>query len=79
MIKSKSHHEIGKEKVFKRLGKSIIANKIIKAGEKILIDDLSGRIFTDQFIPVRDSYKVIGKIAKSTIKKNDIILYKNIK
>jgi len=79
MIKSKPHQEIGKEKVFKRLGKSIIANKIIKAGEKILIDDLSGRIFTDQFIPVRDSYKVIGKIAKSTIKKNDIILYKNIK
>jgi len=79
MIKSKPHHEIGKEKVFKRLGKSIIANRLIKKGEKISINDLSGRIFTDQFIPVRDSYKVIGKIANSTIKKNDIILYKNIK
>ena len=79
MLKSKPSKEIGKEIVFQRLGKSIITNKKIKIGSKISIDDLSGKIFSKQHIPVRDSYKVIGKIVKRTIQKNEILTYELIK
>lgn len=79
MIKSKSIKEIGKEAVFKRLGKSIIANKKIKAGNKISIDDLSGKIFLKQYIPVRESVNVIGRVAKRTIEKNEFLTYESIK
>jgi sialic acid synthase len=79
MLELKSQTEIGKEIVFQRLGKSIIANKKIKGGSKISIDDISGKIFLQQYIPVRDSYKVIGKTAKRLIQKNEILTYEIIK
>jgi len=79
MIKSKPAKEIGKEVVFQRLGKSIIANKKIKAGSKIKIDDLSGKIFLKQYIPVRESIEVIGRVAKRSIKKNEVLTYEIIK
>lgn len=79
MIKSKLAKEIGKEVVFQRLGKSIIANKKIKAGKKISIDDLSGKIFLKQYIPVRESIDVIGRVAKQTIEKDEVLTYEIIK
>lgn len=79
MIKSKPSNEIGKETVFQRLGKSIIANKKIKVGHKISIDDLSGKIFLKQHIPVRECLNVIGRIAKRTIEKNEVLTYEMIK
>jgi sialic acid synthase len=79
MIKSKPSKEIGKETVFQRLGKSIIANKNIKVGHKISIDDLSGKIFLKQHIPVRECLNVIGRIAKRTIEKNEVLNYEMIK
>jgi N-acetylneuraminate synthase/sialic acid synthase len=79
MIKSKPTKEIGKEVVFQRLGKSIIANKKIKVGNKISIDDLSGKIFLKQYIPVRESIDVIGRIAKRTIEKDEVLTYEIIK
>jgi N-acetylneuraminate synthase/sialic acid synthase len=79
MIKSKSTKEIGKEIVFQRLGKSLITNKKIKAGSKISINDLSGKIFLKQYIPVRESINVIGKVARRTIEKNEFLTYEMIK
>jgi N-acetylneuraminate synthase/sialic acid synthase len=79
MIKSKSTKEIGREIVFNRLGKSIVSNKKIYAGSKISIDDLSGKIFLKQYIPVRESLKIIGRTAKRTIQKNEVLSYKIIK
>lgn len=73
MIKSKPTKHIGKEIVFQRLGKSIIANKKILAGKKISIDDLSGKIFLKQYIPVRESNTVIGKISLRTFEKGEVI------
>ena len=70
MLKSKPSSEIGREIIFKRLGKSLILNKNIKKGDRITLDNLSGKIFSKQYIPVRDSYKIIGKIANADIKKN---------
>ena len=79
MIKSKSKKEIGKEPVFNRLGKSIIANQDIEVGGRITIDKLSGKIFLKQHIPVRESVNVIGKTAKCNIKKNQVLSYAMIK
>jgi N-acetylneuraminate synthase/sialic acid synthase len=50
----------------------------IKLGEKITLDHLSGRIFNSQFIPVRESNRVIGQIAKRDIKKGEPIHYEDI-
>jgi N-acetylneuraminate synthase/sialic acid synthase len=75
MLPPKPMDDLGNEKVFKKLGKSIIAYADIKAGEKIAIDHLSGRIFNTQLIPVRESNKVIGKIARRDISKGEAISY----
>jgi len=68
MLEPKPARELGKEKVFKRLGKSLIASKKIFKGEIFNFDNLSGRIFSKQFIQVRDANKVIGKKAKKNFK-----------
>ena len=70
MLKLKPSSEIGREIIFNRLGKSLILNKDIKKGDRITLDNLSGKIFSKQYVPVRDSYKILGKIANSDIKKN---------
>lgn len=78
MMPSKPAEEIGTEMVFKKLGKSLIAYKDIQAGEKITIDDLSGRIFNTQYIPVRESNLVIGRTVNRAIKKGEPILLKDL-
>ena len=75
MIKPKNKDEIGKEKVFKKLGKSLIAYENIKKGELFTIDNLSGRIFKNQIVPVRESNNVLNKISKRDILKGDPINY----
>ena len=47
----------------------------IHAGEKITLENLSGRIFNTQYIPVRESNMVIGKIAKRKILKGEPLNY----
>jgi len=64
MLTPKDFSEIGKETVFKKLGKSLIAMNNISAGEYLTIDNLSGKIFSKTYIPVRDSLNVIGKRLK---------------
>jgi N-acetylneuraminate synthase/sialic acid synthase len=79
MLKSKPISEIGKEIVFNRLGKSLIANKNINKGDKLTLDNLSGKIFSKQYTPVRDSFKVIGKTVKITIEKDSPIFMNMLK
>ena len=57
------------------MGKSLIAYQDINKGEFFTLNNLSGRIFKDQIIPVRESNKLIGKISKRNLKKGDIITY----
>jgi len=73
MFQEKSKDELGKEPVFQKLGKSIIAYKHIKKGETITRDKLSGKIFKDKFIPVREAETLIGKIALKDIEINEPI------
>ena len=70
--------ELGSESVFKKLGKSIVALNDIIAGQKLSQDVLSGRIFNKQYIPVRESNKVVGRIAKRDIKKGEPIVYNDL-
>jgi sialic acid synthase len=78
MLPPKSADDLGNEKVFKKLGKSLIAYVDIKAGEELTLDRLSGRIFNAQYIPVRESNQVIGSIAKRDIAKGEPIHYTDI-
>lgn len=78
MMTMKPPTDLGNEQVFKKLGKSLIAYADIQAGEKIVLENLSGRIFSTQYIPVRESNQVIGKIAKKNIAKGEPIRYADL-
>ncbi len=78
MLPPKPKDDLGKEFVFQKLGKSIIADKDISCGDVIKIDDLSGKIFNKTHIPVRESNVVIGSIAMKDIKKGSPILYEQL-
>jgi len=78
MMPPKPANDLGNERVFKKLGKSLIAYTDIKAGEKIILENLSGRIFNTQYIPVRESNQVIGSIAKVNIAKGEPIHYSHL-
>jgi N-acetylneuraminate synthase/sialic acid synthase len=67
MMAPKPAEELGTEFVFKKLGKSVIALTPIRKGEVFTLDNLTGRIFNTQHIPVRDSGKVIGRTAARDI------------
>lgn len=43
-----------------------------------MLENLSGRIFKTQYIPVRESNRVIGCVAGKDIKKGEPILYEDI-
>lgn len=78
MLMPKNKEEVGKEQVFKKLGKSLIASTKINAGDAFKLDNLSGRIFPDQHIPVRDSNIVIGKVSKRDIDAGEPILFDDL-
>lgn len=78
MMAPKPADDLGSERVFKKLGKSLIAYRDIQAGERITLENLSGRIFNTQHIPVRESNRVIGAIAKVRIEKGDPIRYSDL-
>lgn len=78
MLPPKPSEELGSEKVFKKLGKSVVAVKDIKMGEKLCLNNLSGKIFKNQFIPVRDSNLLIGMIVKRDIKKFEPITFDDL-
>lgn len=79
MLEPKPIDSIGKEQVFMKLGKSLVAHTDIKAGEIISSESLSGKIFRSQFIPVRESNRVIGSAATRDIAKDEPIQYDDIR
>ncbi len=78
MMPPKPADDLGNERVFKKLGKSLIAYVDIQAGEKVSLENLSGRIFNTQYIPVRESNQVIGSVAKRHIAKGEPIHYADL-
>ena len=73
MMPLKDSIDLGKEKVFQKLGKSIVAFREIKMGEVLTLENLSGKIFKKTYTPVRDSSKLIGKKVKRNIAKYEAI------
>ena len=78
MMPPKPEYDLGNEHVFKKLGKSLIAYVDIQIGEKITFENLSGRIFNSQYIPVRESNCIIGKMTKRSIRRGEPILYEDL-
>ena len=74
----KSKDELGKEPVFQKLGKSLVAYCDIKKGEEITRAKLSGKIFKETYIPVRQAENLIGKIACNDIKKDEEVMNPNV-
>jgi sialic acid synthase len=60
MLPRKPDAELGREPVFQKLGKSLVAARNIAEGEIIGLADLAGRIFETAHIPVRESHRLIG-------------------
>lgn len=79
MMKPKPEYELGREDVFQKLGKSLVANRDINIGEKITIDNLSGRIFSKLYIPVRESNRIIGMTLNKSISKGSPIKLEYLK
>ena len=78
MLPPKKQTELGKEAVFKKLGKSLTAFQDIQTGEIFTLENLSGKIFNTTFIPVRQSHEIIGKKSKRKILKNDPIKIEDV-
>jgi sialic acid synthase len=79
MAQTKSQETLGQEDVFKKLGKSIVANKDMSAGELLTIENLTGKIFTTTSIPVRDLQTIFGRTLKVSVRKGEPIQYENLK
>ena len=78
MMNLKPKDDLGKEYVFQKLGKSIVAYEDLDADSELSLDNLSGIIFNEQHIPVRESYRIIGKKIKRAIKKGEPITEKDL-
>ena len=73
MMPPKPDGELGQERVFKKLGKSLIAHRDIAAGQRVSLDDLSGKIFEEPHLPVRRSNEVIGAVALRHVRAGELI------
>ena len=60
------------EAVFKKLGKSIIFESDLPVGHVLEIKDLNGKILNDHGIPIRDTFKYIGKKLLLSVKKKKL-------
>ena len=79
MMNEKKANQIGKEPVFEKLGKSIIAIKDLKKGKKIALGDIDGMIFEKQIIPIRETYKILNKKLKKNLTKGQPLFLSDLK
>ena len=52
--------------------------RLSKQGKKLKIEDLNGKIFDKQYVPIRECFSLIGKIKKD-LYKDEIILKSYVK
>jgi sialic acid synthase len=78
MMAPKPVNELGNETVFIKLGKSVVAGFDLKFDDTLTLDNLSGKIFGEQYIPVRETNRILGKTLNKEIKKGDLIKYEDI-
>ena len=73
MVGGELNDQLGKEHVFQKLGKSLIAKKNIARGDVITSDMLGFIIADGDNIPVRESYNIIGQKALVNILAKELI------
>jgi len=78
LLTEADYEGLGSEPVFKKLGKSLVANDFIPAGAQFTTDNLSGRICRPSIIPVRESAFLLGKFAAKDINRGDYITYSDV-
>jgi len=78
MFSPKNDGSLGNEAVFIKLGKSLIVSQDLEVGDEFTLENLSGKIFEENIIPVRESNNIIGKKTKVKLKSGEPILYDNI-
>lgn len=78
MLGNVDESNLGNEPVFKKLGKSLAANTDIKAGTILTAGVLTGIIFPDTHIPVREASNIIGRIITVDVAKGSPILMSNV-
>lgn len=78
MLQTKPRNEVGEEPVFKKLGKSLVLNNDLAAGSCISIENLTGKIFEQPGIPVRETNNVIGRKTVKYLKANHKLTYEDI-
>lgn len=75
MLPQKDKSFLGKEDVFKKLGKSIIAKNNLLKGTVISTKDIDSKIFSEVYTHVRETKNIVGKKLTKNINKNDPIQY----
>jgi len=78
MMPTKAKEELGNEFVFKKLGKSICASKNLNIGDILSVENMSGKIYQDKGVPVRESANFLGKKVIVNIKAGEKIRYEDI-
>ena len=78
MMPPKPEGELGTEMVFQKLGKSVVAHHDLAQGDVLTLDNLSGKIFGEQTIPVRETNRILGRHLNRSIKAGDLIRYEDL-
>ena len=73
MMRRKPKEELGKEFVFKKLGKSLCLDLHIKAREVLTLDHLGSIITNGEGTPVREAKSFLGKAVKIDLKVGDLL------
>ena len=61
MLPLKDSKTLGTEYVFQKLGKSLVPIENLKRGDALSLENLSGKIFKETYIPVRETCEILGK------------------
>ena len=61
MLPLKDSKTLGTEYVFQKLGKSLVPIENLKKGDALSLENLSGKIFKETYIPVRETCEILGK------------------
>ena len=60
MLPLKDSKTLGTEYVFQKLGKSLVPIENLKKGDALSLENLSGKIFKETYIPVRETCENIA-------------------
>jgi sialic acid synthase len=78
MMSPKPISELGMEMVFNKLGKSVVSICDLNSGDRLTLENLSGKIFGEQYIPVRETNEILGKKLNKNIKQGELIKYEDL-